>query len=197
MQFPPPAPNLRSSADFPSRRCARLACPWAHAPTSTRRVHPAARARASSRKSEADTCRAAPRTRAAQGRPYLTVGRACGFALKSEGNLLRTFAAFADAQRAQRLCGHRHRMGRIDRIGLSAGPQARRSNSLRPACPRRGRAPRSATTGIWHTETAAPGSILFTYFSEDEVRLRISGKVNARFGEVEQAGGRCCVVYGL
>jgi hypothetical protein len=45
-----------------------LRASWAHAPTSTRRVHPAARARASPRKSDADKCRAAPRTRAAQGR---------------------------------------------------------------------------------------------------------------------------------
>ena len=29
------------------------------------------------------------------------------------------------------------------------------------------------------------------------IRLRISGKANARFGEVEQAGGRCCEVHGL
>jgi hypothetical protein len=27
--------------------------------------------------------------------------------------------------------------------------------------------------------------------------VRISGKANARFGEVEQAGGRCCEVHGL
>lgn len=27
--------------------------------------------------------------------------------------------------------------------------------------------------------------------------VRISGKVNACFGEVEQAGGRRCAVYGL
>ena len=29
---------------------------------------------------------------------YLTVRRACGFKLKSQGNLLRSFAAFSDAR---------------------------------------------------------------------------------------------------
>lgn len=35
---------------------------------------------------------------------YLTIRRACGFALKSEGHILRTFAAFADARNECYVC---------------------------------------------------------------------------------------------
>ena len=35
---------------------------------------------------------------------YLTVRRACGFALKSQGNLLRSFAAFSDARGKSHVC---------------------------------------------------------------------------------------------
>jgi integrase len=35
---------------------------------------------------------------------YLAVRRACGFALKSQGNLLRSFAAFSEARGKQRVC---------------------------------------------------------------------------------------------
>lgn len=55
---------------------------------------------------------------------YLVLRRRCGFALKSEGNMLRSFAAFADAQGDAHVCGQTA----IEwaRLGRSAQQRARR-----------------------------------------------------------------------
>jgi len=37
---------------------------------------------------------------------YLAVRRACGFGLKSEGNLLRSFAIYSDARGHHRVCSN-------------------------------------------------------------------------------------------